>query len=325
MQNDSQHSQSSQIFQAVGLSKGWITTHAKDPDHGALAHAIRWAESQFQKIPNPSYQDASVRPTETLFAIEYSKKRAVQLFSSEAIRLRFHNPSMPMIQRVLHLKRNTKLENSLPFSEIQPGTSSLHLLEFLRNAKPSQTRGISLADLVSLAIHSGGSIADFHPESHVLISNLASFLIRFHVYPDSQASDISPHGKSSRNRTTWEILRARFPRVSHRGIETNDEGPLQRQSAMFLYGLFVLQFGLLVPDSPVDCNHVQTVVRDMFNRGFAVWPQQLCDFLNHRWTQANDREQQHSLDFWTEEITSIANRVGKCLLGQLPLDSKLLR
>ncbi|MEI8214170.1 MAG: hypothetical protein WCI02_18635 [Planctomycetota bacterium] len=323
MQYDTRQCEFNQIFQAVGLSKGWITTHAKDPDHGALGQTIRWAESQFEEIPNASYQNPSVLPTDTLAAIDAGKQKAVQLFSSEAIRVRFPDPSVPKIQGVLRLKRNDRLVNSLPFSEIQPGTSSLHLLEFLRNTNASRTRTLSLPDLVSLAIHSGGSIADFYPDSHVLISNLASFLIRVHVHPGSEASDVRPSGKLLSLRDTWETYGTRFPRVSHRGIETNDEGPLQRQSAMFLYGLSVLQFGPMVPDAPIDREQLQTVVRKMFDRGFTVWPQQLCDFLNHRWRQAID--QQDTLDFWTDEIASIAGRVGQCLLGQFPIASDLLR
>lgn len=323
MPYDTHSTPSNRIYQAIGLSKSWITTLEKDTNHGALGSAIRWAESQFQEIPLSTYQSPLVQPADTLAAIDAGKEKAVQLFSSEAIRTRFPDPSVPKIQSVLRLKRNDRLINSLAFSEIQPGTTSLHLLEFLRNANADRSRSITLADLVSLAVHAGASIADFYPDSHVLISNLASFLIRVHVQPDSHVLEALPTGQAPSLRDTWEAYGTRFPRVSHRGIECHDEGPLQRQSAMFLYGLFVLQFGPMVPEIPVDAESLKPTVRTMFEKRFAVWPRQLCEFLHRRWEQTND--QSIELDYWTEEIVSIARRVGQCVLGQFPIASDLLR
>jgi hypothetical protein len=92
---------------------------------------------------------------------------------------------------------------------------------------------------------------------------------------------------------------------------------------MFLYGLFVLQFGPMVPETPVDADALKPTVRSMFEERFAIWPQQLCEYLHRRWDQAID--QTEVLDFWTEEIVSIARRVGQCLLGQFPIASDLLR
>ena len=315
--------QSDAIYQAVGLSKGWIPTRDKDPDHSALSQTILWAESQFHSISSETFRAPLVSPADTHAVVATGKEKAVRIFSSEAIRVRFPNPSKKNVQGVLGLKRNDRLVNSLVFEENQPGNTSLHLLEFLRSANAERSRSLKLPDLVSLAVHSGSSLADFFPDSHVLISNLASFLIRVHVQPDSLSTGTSSTEKPHSLRDTWETYGSRFPRVSHRGITTSAEGPLQRQSAMLLYGLFVLQFGPIVPTTQIGPEQLQPYVREMFERRFSVWPHQLCDFLNKRWIEATD--EQETLDFWSQEIASIARRVGQCLLGQLPIASDLMR
>lgn len=327
MQTTQCESQSELLFQSVGLSNGWITTQLSDTGHGALGHAIRWAKQKFAEMESSFYIEPLNTPENTLRAIDACRQQSIQLFMSEGIDVRFANPTMQAIQSVLRLKRHDRLANSLPFDAIQPNTSSLHLLEILRIANPKRTRGMTLADLMHLAINSGSSITDFYPDSHVLISNLASFLIRFHKQPDCKLQ-METSGKPSISnkypslRDTWDATRSMFPRVSQRGIRNLTNQQLQRHSVMLLYGLFVLQFGHADPQPPLSLDDVQHRVRLLFDRGIAAWPKQLSDLLNSLWAQ--DLYQEATLAHYAEEIASTARRVGKCLLGQYPLVSELL-
>jgi hypothetical protein len=242
---------------------------------------------------------------------------------SEAIHCRFSNPTPQSIQNVFGLKRLDRVTNSFPFDAIEAQTTSFHLLEILNNSNPKRTRGLAINDLVRLAIHSGSSMADFYPDSHVLIANLASLLIRFHQQPQTgfQLPASNLPGRSLRE--NWEATRKRFPRLSHQPSRLCPVPQLQRPSAMMLYGLFVLRYGQPVPSVPLDRQGIRSRLEDLFKRGFTVWPTYLAEHLNGLWAHAAERE--ITLDYYTEEVSTIAKRVGNCLLGRTPVLPKLVR
>ncbi len=88
---------------------------------------------------------------------------------------------------------------------------------------------------------------------------------------------------------------------------------------MFLYGVFVLKYGQVVPATPVRAQDIQDRVRALLNQGVACWPRRLSDLLNQSWTNGFDQEE--TLDHFAEDIALLARRVGRCLLGQYPLVS----
>lgn len=312
------------IFQSVGLSTGWVTATSNDAHDGALYQMFRWAEFQFASIPNPTFQRPAVQPSETLLAIENARNQASSLFASEGIYARFKNPTTKKIQEVLGLKSSGRVSNTLPLDIMQPNTKSLHLLEVLRMMNPKEGRSLTISDLLRLAIHTGGSITDFCPDSHILISNLASFLIRFHLQSDSAMQKDQVVGnkilsKSSRLRDTWDAVGSKYPRVGPKGLEELTENQLRRRLVMFLYGVLVLKYGQVVPVYPIRFQDIQDRVRELFNQQFVFWPRRLSDLLNEIWESSLDQDE--TIDYYSEEVALIAQRVGRCLLGQYPLVS----
>ncbi len=312
------------IFQSVGLSTGWVTATSNDAHDGALYQMHRWAEFQFASIPNPTFQRPAVQPSETLLAIENARNQASSLFASEGIYARFKSPTTKKIQEVLGLKSSGRVSNTLPLDIMQPNTKSLHLLEVLRMMNPKEGRSLTISDLLRLAIHTGGSITDFCPDSHILISNLASFLIRFHLQSDSAMQNDHVVGnkilsKSSRLRDTWDAVGSKYPRVSPKGLEELTENQLRRRLVMFLYGVFVLKYGQIVPVYPIRLQDIQDRVRELFEQQFVFWPRRLSDLMNESWESGLDQDE--TVDYFSEEVAVIAQRVGRCLLGQYPLVS----
>ena len=307
MRNTTHAVDSDLIFQSVGLSTGWVTASTNDPPDGALHQMYRWAEFQFASIPNPTFQRPAVLPAETILAIEKARNQASSLFASEGIYARFKNPTTKKIQEVLG-----------------PNTKSLHLLEVLRLMNSKEGRSLTINDLLRLAIHTGGSITDFCPDSHILIANLASFLIRFHLQSDLAMQNDKVVGnkiltKSPRLRDTWDAVGSKYPRVSPKGLEELTENQLRRRLVMFLYGLFVLKYGQIVPAYPMRFQDIQDRVRELFNQRFVFWPRRLSDLMNEIWESSLDQDE--TVDYYSEEVTLIAQRVGRCLLGQYPLVS----
>jgi hypothetical protein len=315
------------IFQSVGLCCGWITATQLDPADGALHQTIRWAEFQFASIPNPSFRQPIVKLSETLRAIETARQQAYSLFTSEGIHAQFSNPTTQHVQGILGQKRKDRLANTLPLDLMESNTKSLHLLEILSKTNPKRTRSMTINDILRLAIHTGSSITDFCPDSHVLISNLASFLIRFHLQPDihskkGQETNDIPIEEPIRLQDTWDAMGKKYPRVSPKGLEQLEEKQLRRHLVMFLYGIFVLNYGQLVPVYPIRAMDIQDRVRALFNAGFAYWPRRLSILLNESWTKGFDQEE--TVDHYAEDIALLAQRVGRCLLGQYPLISELV-
>jgi hypothetical protein len=315
------------IFQSVGLCSGWITATQLDPAEGALHQTIRWAEFQFASIPNPSFRQPIVKLSETLRAIETARQQAYSLFTSEGIHAQFSNPTTQQVQGVLGQKRKDRLVNTLPLDLMESNTKSLYLLEILSKTNPKRTRSMTINDILRLAIHTGSSITDFCPDSHVLISNLASFLIRFHLQPDIQSNNVHQTDdilidEPIRLQDTWDSVGKKYPRVSPKGLEQLKEKQLRRHLVMFLYGVFVLNYGQVVPVYPVRSLEIQDRVRELFNDGFAFWPRRLSDLLNESW--ANGFDQEETVDHYAEDIALLAQRVGRCLLGQYPLVSELV-
>jgi hypothetical protein len=316
----------SDIIQAVGLSSGWVITHADEAENGLLRQANGWAKERLalssgSNSDSHQYQDSDI--ASTLRVLEDCRDKVVRLFMSEAIHCRFSNPTPQSIQNVFGLKRLDRVTNSFPFDAIEAQTTSFHLLEILNNSNPKRTRGLAINDLVRLAIHSGSSMADFYPDSHVLIANLASLLIRFHQQPQTgfQLPASNLPGRSLRE--NWEATRKRFPRLSHQPSRLCPVPQLQRPSAMMLYGLFVLRYGQPVPIVTSDRQEIRSRVRDLFERGFTVWPSYLAEHLNDLWALSSERE--ITLDFYTDEVSAIAVRIGNCLLGRTPVLPQLVR
>lgn len=140
---------------------------------------------------------------------------------------------------------------------------------------PPSHRGVSAT--VDPTLHERGysSITDFYPDSHVLISNLASFLIRFHKQPDCKlqmetSGNLSISNRYPSLRDTWVATRSKFSRVSQRSIRNLTNQQLQRHWVMLLYGLFLLQFGHVDPQPPLSLDDVQHRVRLLFDRGIAA-------------------------------------------------------
>jgi hypothetical protein len=314
----------SDIIQAVGLSSGWVISHTNKAEDGLLRQTNHWAKERLvssSESISGSHQDSDIALT--LRVLEDCRDKVVRLFMSEAIHCRFSNPTPQSIQNVFGLKRLDRVTNSFPFDAIEAQTTSFHLLEILNNSNPKRTRGLAINDLVRLAIHSGSSMADFYPDSHVLIANLASLLIRFHQQPQTgfQLPASNLPGRSLRE--NWEATRKRFPRLSHQPSRLCPVPQLQRPSAMMLYGLFVLRYGQPVPSVPLDRQGIRSRLEDLFKRGFTVWPTYLAEHLNGLWAHAAERE--ITLDYYTEEVSTIAKRVGNCLLGRTPVLPKLVR
>ncbi len=324
MRNTTRAVDSDLIFQSVGLSTGWVTASPNDAPEGALHQMYRWAEFQFASIPNPTFQRPAVLPAETILAIEKARNQASSLFASEGIYARFKNPTTKKIQEVLGLKSSGRVSNTLPLDIMQPNTKSLHLLELLRLMNSKEGRSLTINDLLRLAIHTGGSITDFCPDSHILIANLASFLIRFHLQSDLAMQNDKVVGnkiltKSPRLRDTWDAVGSKYPRVSPKGLEELTENQLRRRLLMFLYGVLVLKYGQIVPAYPMRFQDIQDRVRELFNQRFVFWPRRLSDLMNEIWESSLDQDE--TVDYYSEEVALIAQRVGRCLLGQYPLVS----
>ena len=324
MQSATHEVASDLIFQSVGLSSGWITATPIDPAEGALHQTLRWAEYQFASIPNPSFQKPAVHLSDTHRAIEKARQQAYSLFASEGIHAQFSNPTTQQISGVLALQRKDRLANTLPLDFMEPNTKSLYLLEMLSKTNPKRSRSLTINDMLRLAIHTGSSITDFCPDSHVLISNLASFLIRFHLQhdipslKDRESNDI-PCNKSPRLQDTWDAVGRMYPRVSPKVLGQQKASQLHRHLVMFLYGVYVLKYGQVVPATPVRAQDIQDRVRALLNQGVAFWPRRLSDLLNESWINGFDQEE--TLDHFAEDIALLARRVGRCLLGQYPLVS----
>ena len=92
---------------------------------------------------------------------------------------------------------------------------------------------------------------------------------------------------------------------------------------MMLYGLFVLRYGQPVPSVTFDRQGIRGRVRGLFERGFTVWPSYLAEYLNELWALSAERE--ITLDFYTDEVSAIAVRIGNCLLGRTPVLPQLVR
>jgi len=315
------------IFQSVGLCSGWITATPIDPVDGALHQTIRWAEFQFASIPNPSFRKPAVSLSETLRTIEKARQQAYSLFASEGIHAQFPNPTTQKVQRVLAQKCKDRLANTLPLDFMESNTKSLYLLEILSKTNPKRTRSMTINDMLRLAIHTGSSITDFCPDSHVLISNLASFLIRFHLQPDiherkDHETNETLVDETPRLQDTWDAVGKKYPRVSPKGLEQLNEKQLRRHLVMFLYGVLVLKYGQVVPAYPIRAQDIQDRVRALFDQGLVFWPRRLSDLLNESWSNGFDKEE--TVDHYAEDIALLAQRVGKCLLGQYPLVSELV-
>jgi hypothetical protein len=314
----------SDIIQAVGLSSGWVISHTDKAEDGLLRQTDHWAKERLvssSESISGSHQDSDIALT--LRVLEDCRDKVVRLFMSEAIHCRFSNPTPQSIQNVFGLKRLDRVTNSFPFDAIEPQTTSFHLLEILNSSNPKRIRGVAINDLIRLAIHSGSSIADFYPDSHVLIANLASLLIRFHQQPQTDCQPPASNLPERSLRVNWESTRKRFPRLKHPPLQWIPAPQLQRPSAMMLYGLFVLRYGRPVPGVPLDRQGIRSRLEDLFKRGFTVWPTYLAEHLNGLWAHAAERET--TLDFYTEEVSTIAKRVGNCLLGRTPVLPKLVR
>jgi hypothetical protein len=304
MQSATHEVASDLIFQSVGLCSGWITATPIDPVDGVLHQTIRWAEFQFASLPNPSFRKPAVNLYETLRTIEKARQQAYSLFASEGIQAHFSNPSTQKVQAVLAQKSKDRLANTLPLDFMESNTKSLHLLEILSKTDPKRTRSMTINDMLRLAIHTGNSITDFCPDAHVLISNLASFLIRFHLQTDIPTrKDHQPNDilidQPPRLQDTWDAMGKKYPRVSPKGLEHLKENQLRRHLVMFLYGVLVLKYGQVVPAYPIRAQDV-----------------------NESWVSGFDQEE--TVDHYSEDIALLAQRVGRCLLGQYPLLSELV-
>jgi hypothetical protein len=314
----------SDIIQAVGLSSGWVISHTDKAEDGLLRQTNHWAKERLvssSESISGSHQDSDIALT--LRVLEDCRDKVVRLFMSEAIHCRFSNPTPQSIQNVFGLKRLDRVTNSFPFDAIEPQTTSFHLLEILNSSNPKRIRGVAINDLIRLAIHSGSSITDFYPDSHVLIANLASLLIRFHQQPQTDCQPPASNLPERSLRVNWEATRKRFPRLKHQPSRLCPVPQLQRPSAMMLYGLFVLRYGQPVPSIILDRQGIRSRVRDLFERGFTVWPSYLAEHLNDLWALSSERES--TLDFYTEEVSAIAKRIGNCLLGRTPVLPELVR
>jgi hypothetical protein len=325
--NTTHVSASDLIYQSVGFSCGWITATPMDSLDGYLHQTVRWAESQFESISNTSYERPIVHMTDTLRAIETARQQAFPLFTSEGIHARFGVESTKQVQRILGLQRKDRLVNALPLDIMDSNTKSLYLLQILSKANANRTRSMKLSDLMRLAIHSKASIADFYPDSHIMISNLAAFMVRFHLQPDARFPEgIDTSDPQSEPlptlQNTWDSLRSRYPRVSPRDLEQLTEERLSRHLLMFLYGLLVLKHGELVPVAPVRDQDIHDRIRSLFQQGFTVWPLRLSESLNKSWSQKHDRE--FTVEHYAEDIALLARRLGRSLLGQDPLVCELL-
>ncbi|MFM8572819.1 MAG: hypothetical protein ACKOAU_14590 [Pirellula sp.] len=307
------------IHQSLGLSSSWVTATAQDFQSGLLGQGLLWAENQLiaQGVEPVGRNLHRSTLSDTVRLIEDCRDKVVRLFMSEGIRYQFENPTSRSIQTIFGLKRPDRLTNSLPFDAIEPQTTSLHLLEILGNANSRRVRGVSLSDIIRLAINSGRSMADFHPDSHVLIANLASFFIRSHLH-GSEDSPAHPAFEQSKSlRENWESTRSRFPRLTHLAAKSSSDNAQQRQSSMLLYGIYVLRYGQGAPSALIDTDVIQQRLREIFTQGVSVWPTYLSEYLNERWACAIDQEE--TLDYFSERILQIAERVGRCLLGVDPI------